>query len=614
MSHSPNLLTRELAAEIDRLSAGLQRGELTAPENERLNSLLITNPAARQRYIRGLAIVGSLEWNGPVPASEPAANGSNPITLPTEAISASLSAQLRQFVLVFAVVALATIVIYEKWLRAPRNENLAAANPGTLSPTEKTGGNEVSVAYLASVNGCSWGDTPTVHTVGSNVRAGDEIFLEEGIAEFRLANGVIANVEGPASLLLGSSLRLVLQQGKLTVRVPWGVKDFSVIAGECRVIATDAEIGIAVAKGSVEVHSFVGETRLAPLLFSDRVRGRSDVEDDVEGDFAADSLPFIVSEGRSAIWQSAGKLQSDSLLADRSKFASKLSMGDYLPATQQYVDAVIASRPVSYWRFEAIDKRRVLNEVRGAQPLAVVGDVSLSGDSRNRFLELGSDADAGHLVSDRAVPLSGKDYTVELWCKPSHFHRGTLVSMGLEPPPKPNEQILKHAFMLQTMRDDDRFADVLHNMNPGGIRFLHRNPPTRDPRTGTSCYTRERYQVRRWQHVVAVKEEDSLRIYVDGVVTGTAEDSTEIAKGLRVMVGKALFRKLGALPTRAFCGQLDELAIYNRALGEQEIVSHFKAIDFTPKKTRSDGDRVLEDRAKAPAALYRNADEAKLGA
>jgi hypothetical protein len=54
-------------------------------------------------------------------------------------------------------------------------------------------------AFLTSSTGCAWGaGSSKLQTVGSSVDLGDEISLQEGIAEFRLASGVYVSVEGPA--------------------------------------------------------------------------------------------------------------------------------------------------------------------------------------------------------------------------------------------------------------------------------------------------------------------------------------------------------------------------------------------------------------------------------
>lgn len=467
-------------------------------------------------------------------------------------------------------------------------------------------------AYLTMSNGCSWDDglTSISHQVGSVVQAGNELALYEGIAEFRLSSGVELSVEGPASLVIISPTSLVLQYGKLTATVPWRVADFRLLAGACRVTACDAEFGVVMAGVGLEVHSFAGEAILTPSPYSGVSQDPANMlDDDADyGEVGADQFA-VVKEGEAATLLSTGEVLKNKS-ASRNQFAAKLSMEGQLPVTKEYVEKILAAKPVSYWRFESIDDGQVLNEMKEAQPLKVVGNVALAGNARNYSLELGGETNAGHLVSDMPVPLSGTDYTVEIWCKPSHFHRGTLVAMGFEDDRQTLKRVLHHAFFLQTMRNDDRFSAVLRHSIPGSIRFTHRNPPTRDPQTGTSCYSSNLYQLRRWQHVVAAKENGSMRLYINGNRVSQAKDSTEIAKGLRLMIGEALFRRPELGQSRPFFGQLDELSIYNRALSEKEIVTHYQMIDFStiddPAKTgdratTSQGARVELDSGNSPA-------------
>jgi hypothetical protein len=164
--------------------------------------------------------------------------------------------------------------------------------------------------------------------------------------------------------------------------------------------------------------------------------------------------------------------------------------------------------------------------------------------------------------------MSGTNsYSVEMWIKPSHFHRGVLLGMTVANDDPRIEQPEKHGFLLELERGyESRFHP------PGSLRFLHRNPP--GIWKGTSCYSNRLYGLRRWQHVVAVKQKSAMRIYVDGKVVGTAADKTPLAKDLRLVVGQT-FAKQSVFP---YIGQLDELAVYNRALLESEIQKHCDAI------------------------------------
>lgn len=451
-------------------------------------------------------------------------------------------------------------------------------------------------AYLTSANGVSWGGaSPAMHRVGGSVGVGEEVAVHEGLAEFRLVSGVSLSIEGPATLVITSPTSLMLQQGKVAVQVPWEVKDFRVLAATYEITAREAEFGVVASRGKLEVHSFVGETRLSPTsLSASFASGSTNPVSDEEDEHLRAAGLLLVAEGQALQLDLTGDAgtATKNLLVNRARFATKLSMGSQLPVTQRYVDAVLESGPVSYWRFEAIDGRQVQNEVAGEPPLHVVGSVVLAGDPRNYSVEIGSTPGSGHLVSDVPVSLSGGDYTVEIWCKPSHYHRGTLVGLGFENPKKPIKQIQHQGFLLQTLRDDDPLTARLANSVPGSVRFLHRNPPNLDYRTGTSCYSTNLYQLRRWQHVVAAKEGPTMRLYVDGELSATAEDKTGIAAKLRVMVGEAYFRRTDTQGARTFFGQLDELAIYDRALSDEEVVRHFKAINAKVASLPASGDQA----------------------
>jgi hypothetical protein len=246
-------------------------------------------------------------------------------------------------------------------------------------------------------------------------------------------------------------------------------------------------------------------------------------------------------------------------------------MGGRLPVSQDYVDAVLESRPVGYWRFESIRNSAVANEIEGGLPLVAVGEVSLSGDASNRVAELGRPQTTGHFETDDALAaMSGTtSYSVEMWIKPSHFHRGVLLGMIVKNDDPQIEQPDKHGFLLELQRG---YESPIHP--PGSLRFLHRNPP--GIKYGISCYSNRLYGLRRWQHVVAVKQKSAMRIYIDGKVVGTADDKTSLAKGLRLVVGQT-FSDQSVFP---YVGQLDELAVYNRALIDSEIQKHCDEIQL----------------------------------
>lgn len=467
----------------------------------------------------------------------------------------------------------------------PDERHLSQKEPGNLSPSV------TPAAYLTSTNGCSWAySSPEIRSLGSSVHPGDEIALHEGIAEFRLASGVALSVEGPAAMVMTSPSSLVLQHGKVTVYVPWTVTDFRLTASACRFTACDAEFGINVAGGVIDLHTFSGRVFATPAIESRCEDGFGiDVSETSEVIEREEDLPqgtdfskTNVVAGRGLTLQSKGNVTKVAKwhTAEKDEFATKLTMAGPLPITDSYQEAVLASKPISYWRFEECKNYVVTNEISDACALMINGDLRLAGDSSNRVAEFGRPGSKCFLQSDGALKLhEGSQYSVELWVKPSHVHEGSLVCMLADLSPDRKERA---AFYLQTIGFDHSRIDHPRQ----SVRFLHRDPPGFMSQEGTSCYSQMRYSVRRWQYMVATKSDSEIRLYIDGVLAAKRPETSSLAANLHLEVGQCGI----ARPVNPFIGQLDELAIYSRVLSEAEILKHFKAVEFKspPAPSRQD--------------------------
>ncbi len=122
---------------------------------------------------------------------------------------------------------------------------------------------------------------------------------------------------------------------------------------------------------------------------------------------------------------------------------------------------------------------------------------------------------------------------------------------------------------------------------PGRIRFIHECRKQFD----AECSSPEPYAVRRWQHVVATKDESSLKLYLDGQLVKTEEASGALAPGLRVLMGQLLPinpEVKDEVTTRLFGGEMDEVALYDRALKETEIAEHFQLAEPSANSARPD--------------------------
>ncbi len=422
-------------------------------------------------------------------------------------------------------------------------------------------------ARFVQATACVWGPgtVPPSH-YGGRLRSGESINLMEGLADIEvdLTTGGTAKlqIEGPARMFLTTDGFPSLTLGKFSAVVHPGFGDFALETPFGQVfVEEESSLGIAIHGLEVEVHVFSGAVELASPWTSDL----NNIE------------RFTIRAGESFRLAAAdgAAMKSTRGVADPASFASQTTMvSDRLRVPDSYVREIERAAPLVYWRFEDAVDGVIRNEVSDCFHGVMAGAPGWSMQDGNQAIEFGTGLTSESLrayveASDTFGDLIDDDYTVELWVKPSHYHLGTLISLGRnsldDSKPGTHGMLLELGGPLMTP------STIEH---PGRIRFLHRDPPSDDPSMGTSIFSDTPYELRRWTYVVAKKQGPKMQLYVNGRQVAEAEDFSELPDNLTVLIGQ-LDRHRG---WRRFVGQLDELAIYNRALREDEIRSHFELI------------------------------------
>jgi hypothetical protein len=253
-------------------------------------------------------------------------------------------------------------------------------------------------------------------------------------------------------------------------------------------------------------------------------------------------------------------------------------MARLLPITPRYVESVKQSNPVAYWRFERIEHSAIRNEISTGCPLTVATEINLPGDEGNHVLESGYPFNQGNLVSAEPMDqIFNGDFSVELWMKPSHFHRGTLVSLMEQS--YPEENLTREAFELQSEKFGYGFALGVSpdfGSTPGTVKSGVTRPSQR--KCADNCFSDNNlYKLRRWQHIVVVRGSWGMRLYFDGQQVSAAQSGHKatLAEGQHLTIG----RLLPSWDGYAFIGQLDEVSIYDHVLSPEEIKGHFEAVN-----------------------------------
>jgi hypothetical protein len=424
---------------------------------------------------------------------------------------------------------------------------------------------------LTKVTGCVW-DNPELSEVpylGRSIKGGEQLRLLQGIAEIQVQTANVSGavrLQGPCVVILRADGIPLLKSGRL-------VLDLNVYGKRCVVespigqieLSESASFGMFAGDDEFEVHVFAGDVRLRDLLVDLEIQ-KFNVPDVGPGE-----LELLVHAGEAAIFQKLSRkgTQLKWITANSTVFAEELSMlSDQLSLTSDYADRVMASRPLSYWRFNDDSTHEFENLVAGGEPLRIGGEVATVVQGTNRALEFGMTRQSGYLYQEKAwppAPLS--ELSVELWMKPSHFHNGAVF--GLVSPNPADAEHDNHAMLIELGGPDQLvYTAALAN----SLRYLLRDPPSEDPAGECGRSVENVYQVRRWQHVVYVKHRDRVELFLDGKKIASEGCLGVVAAGQQIICGSLYPHRI----TRPFVGQLDEIAVYDRPLSEQEILTHFQ--------------------------------------
>ncbi len=474
---------------------------------------------------------------------------------------------------------LAGVLAFPSWdARGPQQEVALELNQeDSVAAT----GSAYSAQFVGSTH-CVWDPVLGIQpTFGQRFSGGEALNLFSGIAQFIIGVGhgeVRFQLEGPASIMLAAEGLPSLQYGKITVTTTGLAQAIPIETPFGRVyVPADSEIGINAFGSTGEVHAFIGSAVVeSPWLVSrDRNLKRLSI-------FAGESAsleniseePAVVRKGTS----------------NRSLFAPEISMAtDFLSVGPDYVKEIWQAAPVAYWRFENEQQGITRNEMSDRLHLRVEEAVRWVGPKGNQAVEFGiteQDGAPGGLLTCRDgwdQILHGNSYALEMWVKPSHIHLGAMMSFVSK-----GGGVFEnrgHGILLELC--GPVWPTPWHA--PGRICFLHRSPSGSDYKKGTYCFSDAKYQLRRWQHFVAVKDKHQMKLFLDGQVVASAEDETPIAKDLMLIIGLIHFRAATPKETRRFVGQIDEIAVYDRPLSKKEIRRHYQLLRPDPDSPEATG-------------------------
>ncbi len=500
--------------EVDTLIQRYLEGVLSTDEAEALHGLIEANPEDGKRLLR------HLEMDAMLRASKGLTNGGMraPVLLPKRRFTVTTVA---------GVAALAACVaLVGGWIGSGLIES-------TRSESEAT---TASVAVLTRAVNLEW-ESPAM-TAGTPLVPG-VLKMKSGLAQIEFYHGARVLIEGPAEFELVSAGEATCTRGKLSAQVPPQAKGFRINTPKGTIVDLGTEFGLDVSSGTSVVHVFKGEVELHPV--SDAMRS--------------------LKEGQAVSFAGA----PTSLAANPSGFASLGDIDSRTVDSQRMELERWKARSGAFkqdaslkLRFDFQDRFGSRSLVNRAGAAGELGDGSIVGAEWTQGRWPGKGALEFRNVSDR-VRLSVPGETRAL----------TLAACvrinGLD-------RMFNSLFMSESWGDRKIHWQITRDglirlgvAGSGGDRHVDYDAPV--------FFTPERFG--RWIQIAVVFDPTAreVRHYAEGELIARLpmKDATPLRIGIAELGNWNDSRQKGGVAIRHLSGAMDEFALWDRVLRDDEI-------------------------------------------
>ncbi len=381
------------------------------------------------------------------------------------------------------------------------------------------------------------------------------------------------------------------------VQGPWSVTgnaDYVVMGGEFTVVNGQRQQGLVrFATGNVAEPKLVGPSRFNagyPIRATSTETGtvrlswttnqdldNADLEYRVYRDSKAAANRVATRTLRADFWNPLGMTATDrgltpgathQYLVEVRDRSGNLANSPWTPVTvattgspSAYREAVHGDEPNHWWRFDEQDGSAA--DAVGFRPLSVGGGVA-QGMEGALGSEPGHGATFTGTAGSTATTTVADDppdlFTVEAWFRTTASTGGRIVGRDTGGSRAKVDRLLSL----------DAEGRVVFGVKPNAAR--------------ATVQSSQGYRDGRWHHAAAVLSPAGMRLYVDGAQVAQRADVTvgeHLALGYwRVGGGSAVADLPGAL-----VGDVDEVAVYHRALSAAEIAEHVAAAGTSPEPT-----------------------------
>ncbi|MDA0808872.1 MAG: FecR domain-containing protein [Planctomycetota bacterium] len=374
------------------------------------------------------------------------------------------------------------------------------------------------VKSLLTRNGRTW--------QGAGLSNG-EYQLERGLLNLRLAGGVLVYVEAPAQFDIASAKKVVLRSGRLSASVPPEGVGFTVETPEAEVVDFGTEFSVDVEAGTSEVHVFDGLVRVQPRTWTDGITREAI---DLRADHAI------------KIEDSTEKPINIELARDR-------FIRDFAEPKRNYARAIKQLSPLAYYRM-GIRDRGLVSIPPEHSGIVLTGEGKRPPHACGVFvggsLRVGADSTGRGGRVDSPPALNTGAFSLAVFVYLEEPGRSGAVAT--------NRDGVRGSFTL-SLGDEGMLQATVKDTN-GNLQSV----------AGESVLS-----VETWRHVVVTADGERLQLFEDGKLVATAPCAAVAATNT-----DTVWFGTDAKSLEVWNGRVDELALFDRALTEEQIAGLYR--------------------------------------
>jgi hypothetical protein len=352
--------------------------------------------------------------------------------------------------------------------------------------------------------------------------------LRRGLLHLQFNGGVMVYMEAPAQISLVSGKRLVLQHGRLSASVPPEGIGFTVDTPEAEVVDFGTEFSVDVESGTSEVHVFDGLVRVQPRLN--------------QGGVTRDAVDLRTSQ--------AVKINEGTEKPVDIELAPERFIRNFDEPKRKYVRSLRQLSPVAFYRM-AIRDKGLLSEPPQYSGKVLTGEGTRPPHARGVFaggsLRVGASSTGRGGRINHPPALTTGQFTLAVFV---YLDASTTSGM-----------------VATNIRDDKGNFEL--SLDENGVPQARVREIAGELRLVASDNT---LPLATWRHIVVTADGDQLRLYENGQPVASA-----LCGSMATGISEAICLGMNSSGTEMWNGRIDELALFGRALSDEEIAELYQA-------------------------------------